>query len=110
MIETFDVNCKRQMDKAVNSSKKLSGNRVQPYKPWTLLNECIFQLHSFHMWEHPQEHETSIRVVICIELLFYIKNISSPNKGEKMQKGKNVSKYTVTQQKSACCMTATFMV
>lgn len=62
------------------------------------------------MWEHPQEHETSIRVVICIELLFYIKNISSPNKGEKMQKGKNVSKYTVTQQKSACCMTATFMV
>lgn len=65
---------------------------------------------SFRMWEHPQQHETSVRVLICIELLFYIKNISSPNKGEKMQnEEKNVSKYTVTQQKFACCMTAAFM-
>lgn len=30
MFKTFDVNCKRQMDKAVNSSKKLAGSRVQP--------------------------------------------------------------------------------
>ena len=34
------------MDKPVNSSKNLAGNRVQLHKPCTLLNEWIFQWHS----------------------------------------------------------------
>jgi len=50
------------MDKQVNSSKNLAGNRVQLHKTSTLLNEWIFQWHS--PFSYGNLHKKKVRLVV----------------------------------------------
>lgn len=113
MSEAYNVKCKRMTYKPANSSRNLAGNREELGKACTLLYEQIFQWHSPFPYENV--HKNMRQKPDWSYINYYssskmLQVLIMVNKTMQKRTKTYLPKLAVTQQKSASCMTATFMV